>query len=300
VRAISLFAIAAATTALVGCEDSIHRGWLVDRTRILGARTFAMADPGRASLEPGELARIDWLVAAPEGLPALAWSFAACAAPEGNFPEPKCDAALLASGSGAATGEIIAMDFEVPPAAALGNATELLFLAAFCADGAPALDARAFAATCASGEPLLASMMVRLASAGANQNPPPPSVSLGNVVLPEGDPAAPGAPCDAAPAAPAFAAGGPTVDLVYVFDGTEREPNESMMLSTVVTGGELDRQYSAFDAEEAPPKEVRVPWTPPTQDGLAAAGRIVRFYVFLRDGRGGASFGRFSVCVRPS
>jgi len=167
-KATSLFAIAAATTALAACDDSIHRGWLVDRTRVLGARTFAVADPDRASLDPGEAGRVEWLVAAPEGTPALAWSFVACVAPEGNFPEPKCETAVLASGSGAATGEIIAMDLDVPPAAALGNATELLVLAAFCAAGAPALDARAFAATCASGEPLLASMIVRLASAGPN------------------------------------------------------------------------------------------------------------------------------------
>lgn len=297
----SLFAIAAAAMTTVGaCGDSIHNGWLVDRPRVLGARVSAATDHARASLGPSERATITWLVAVPEGTPKFAWAFAACVPPEGNFAEPRCEAPVVAFGSGAAIGEAVAMNLDVPPAAAIGEAKELLVLAAFCADGAPALDARTFSARCATGEPLLSSLVVRLASAGANANPPPPSMRLGDVPLPTDDGAAAGAGCDAAPSAPKVEAGGPAVDFVTLFGGAEREPNESIMLSTVVTGGTLDRQYWAFDREEAAPKELRIGWTPPGRESVGNAGRIVRFYALLRDGRGGASFGRFAVCVRPN
>jgi hypothetical protein len=230
----------------------------------------------------------------------VGWTFAACEPPAGNFARPQCESPVVASGSGAATGEVVAMDLDVPPIEALGSAQELLVLAAFCSTGTPTLDARAFSATCASGEALLASTAVRLASAGPNTNPPPPSVKLGDFLLSEGDTTAAGAACDAAPSAPKFAAGGPAVDLVYTFDGAEREPGESIMLSTIVTDGELDRQYSAFDPDEVPPKEARVPWMPPPSGSVPSGGRVVRFYAVLRDGRGGASFGRFAVCVSPN
>ena len=300
-KASSLLFIAAAAMANVGaCDDSIHKGWLVDRPRVLGARVSATAEPARASLAPSERASITWLVAVPEGAPKRAWAFAACVPPAGNFAEPKCEAPVIASGSGTATGESIAMDLVVPPAAALGDATELLVLAAFCDDGAPALDARAFTARCASGEPLLSSLVVRLASAGPNANPAPPSMRIGDANFPADDRAVAGGPCDGAPDAPKVEAGGPAVDFVYVFSGAEREPNESVTMSTIVTGGELDRQYWTFDREESAPKELRIPWTPPARDRVGGAGQIVRFYALLRDGRGGASFSRFAICVRPS
>ncbi len=282
----------------------------MDRPRVLGARVEA-PDPVRASLAPGERGQIDWLVAGPEGTPTLSWAFAVCVPPEGNVAAPRCTTAVVATGAGTTTGEVATMDFDVPVSDALFDAKALLVLAAFCpvvalgelpsAGGAAAptaLDARTFTATCRSGEPLLASLVVRLASAGVNANPPPPMLRLGDSPIPVDDLAPAGGSCAAAPAAPKFHAGGPEVDLVYAFREAEREPDESIMLATIVTSGELDRQYSAFDPGEAP-KEVRVRWTPPGKEGIAEGGRIVRFYAIVRDGRGGANFSRFAVCVVP-
>jgi hypothetical protein len=294
-----LLAIAALAASVAACDDSIQEGWLVDRTRVLGARVEAAGDLERASLAPGESGRISWLVAMPEDANGFAWAFAACLPPEGNFADPACETTVLLTGSGTAAGELVPMDIAVPPAEELGQAEELLVLAAFCSDGSPDLDAGTFTATCASGEPLLASLLVRVANAGAaNANPPPLSVRLGKTVLPADEGAESAASCDAAPNAPEIVAGGPKEDLVYVFDGTEREADESLLLSTFVTSGKLDRQYSALGPEEATPKKIHVPWTPPGVDAAGEAGLVVRFYVVLRDGRGGASFARFPVCVR--
>ncbi|MEZ5980610.1 MAG: hypothetical protein R3F34_20705 [Planctomycetota bacterium] len=286
-RHVSFFFLVA-IGAVAACEDSIHGGWLVDRPRVLGARVSAVADANRAALVPGERARVEWLVASPEGPPRLAWTFAVCNAPDGLFARPRCERAVVASGSGESSSELITTELAVPPAQALAGARELLVLAAFCSDGAPTLDPRAFTATCASGDALLASVLARVD--GANANPPAPAVRLGDVPL---APDERGEGCDVAHKV----APGAAVDVVHVFGGAVREPGESVTLSTIVTGGELDRQYSTFDAEEAAPKEVRVAWKAP--EDVPAAGRVVRLYALLRDDRGGASFARFSVCVRP-
>ncbi len=274
--------------AFAACEDSIHGGWLVDRPRVLGARVSAAADGTRAALAPGERANVEWLVAAPEGPPRLSWTFAACVTPDGLFARPRCDGTIVAIGSGASASEVVSIEFLVPSADAIAGAKELLVLAAFCSDGAPVLDPRAFTATCANGDALLASALLRVE--GANANPPPPAMRLGDAPLVPDDPYA---SCDVA----TKIAPGTTLDFVHVFGDALREADESITLSTIITGGKLDRQYSTFDAEEAAPKEARIEWKAPSD--VPAAGLIVRLYALLRDSRGGASFARFSVCVRP-
>ena len=200
--AVLLVLTAGAAAFVSACEDSISRGWLVDRTRVLGVSVSSATDPTQASLAPNERGRLTWLVAAPEGVPTVGWTFAACEPPAGNFAEPHCESPVIASGSGTATGEIVAMDLDVPSAVTLGNAQELLVLAAFCDNGTPSLDARAFTATCASGNALLASTVARLASAGPNTNPPSPVIKLGDSVLSEDEGAQAGSTCDAVGSAP--------------------------------------------------------------------------------------------------
>lgn len=284
--------------AMGACEDSIHAGWLVDRPRVLGARVSAIADTRRASLAPGERGRIEWLVAVPDGPPKLAWTFVACVAPEGRFARPRCETPVVATGSGASTSELVTTELTAPTTEALAGSTELVVLAAFCVEGTPTLDARELTATCGAGDPLLASAYVRLATTEPNTNPPPPAVRLGDAPLVEDDRGTAGAPCTSSPSAPKVAPAA-EIDFVHIFDGAARERQEWLTLSTVVTGGELDRQYSAFDSDEEATKEARVAWTAP-KGGVPPAGRVVRLYALLRDDRGGASFSRFSVCVSPN
>jgi hypothetical protein len=300
-RARAGLAAALATAALVACGDSIVRGWLVDRTRVLGVRIEAASDASRAAIAPGEAGTMTWLVAAPDAVPPLSWSYAACAPPSGNFAEVRCDdRPALASGSGDANGELVAMPLAMPSADALGGSTQVLVLAAFCAGGAASLDAASFTGTCADGSaPLLASAFVPVANgADANHNPSPPSgLTMGGAPLPPDDATPSGATCDAAPAAPVIGAG-QKPKLGYTFGDADREPGESLLLSLLTTAGELDHPYFALDPQEAAPKAIEDEWTAPSGADVGPNGRVVRFYAVLRDGRGGASFARFAVCVR--
>ena len=287
------------------CDDAFVKGWLVDRPRVLGARIEATAEPARASIAAGEAARVIWLVGAPNGTGRLDWAYALCAPPRGVLPEPRCEGPTLASGSGASEGEIVAMDVVAPPREALGEATELLALAAFCEGGAPLLDARTFEATCPSGaKPLLASATIRLDSGGANRNPEiaPDAVLLDGAVMPVST-ARVSASCEGGDS-PSVPAGSPH-GLTFRFRAEDREPlpassagAETLIASHVVTAGELERQYSALEPAEAAPKEVAIPWTAPAAEEVPAGGSLVELYFVLRDGRGGLAFARRTVCVR--
>ncbi|MBX3204302.1 MAG: hypothetical protein KF764_04500 [Labilithrix sp.] len=285
-----------------GCDDVDTKGWLVDRTRVLGARVEARGEPSRAAIAPGESMRVTWLVAAPNGTGHLEWAYAVCAAPIGNFPEPRCEGPVLATGAGASDGELVAMDLDAPRA---GDLEELQILAAFCEGGEATLDAARFEATCMGGAPArLAAGKIRLAVAGANQNPELASdavlfdgATLGPSTLRPG-------PCVADPEAPAVAPGTKHA-FVLRFRGDERERVEgaaggleSILASHVVTAGTLKRQYSMFEPEDPAPKEASIEWTAPAEDQVAVEGRLVEIYFVLRDGRGGAAFGRRTVCVR--
>jgi hypothetical protein len=287
------------------CDDTFVKGWLVDRTRVLGARVEVVSEPARASIAPGEPAKVTWIVGAPNGTGRLEWAFAGCAPPVGLLPEPHCEGPTLVSGSGTSDGELVPMDVVAPPAEALGDARALLLLAAFCEHGAPSLDARKFEATCDGGAPaLLASATMRLSSSGPNRNPE--IVSEG--VLFDGA----AMPASTARVGPSCIGGGsPTVvagsahGFTFRFRNEDREPAaesggapETLIASHVATAGELDRQYSALEPGDAAPKEVAIPWTAPSKEEVPSGSRLVEVFFVLRDGRGGLAFARRTVCVR--
>jgi hypothetical protein len=204
-----------------------------------------------------EGATVTWLVASAPAQ--IGWAYAACPAPEGNYTVIRCEGALVSSASGTATGtELVTMDTgALPP--------KTLVLAAFCADGAATLEPRGFTATCASGaEAILASV-----ETGAAPDNRLPSLPDDAVVLPG-------------------CAGPFTLRL----DEAMRDPGESLLLAHFVTAGELDRTYSTLEANEAAPKTVDVPWTPP------ADARDVKVYFVLRDGRGGTAFATRTICKK--
>jgi hypothetical protein len=289
-----------------GCEESDNQGWLVDRTRVLGARVEAKSDPSRASIAPGESMRATWLVASPNGTGRLHWAYVVCAPVAGHFPEPHCESTPLAAGTGRSDGELVVMDLDAPAAQAVGDAQELQLLAAFCEDGDATLDAARFEATCADrGTPRLASATIRLTAGGANRNPE----IVADAVLfdgsPMGEASRPSSSCAAEAKSPVVAAG-TKHEVALRFRGDEREaiPDtregaENVLASHVVTAGKLERQYSMLDPSDPVPKEVSVEWTAPARVEIADGGRLVELYVVLRDGRGGEAFARRTVCVRP-
>jgi len=287
---------------LGACDDTDARGWLVDRTRLLGARTEAASDPTRASVAVGEQANVTWLVASPTPAVALSYAWAACAPPSGDLPSPRCEGAVLASGSGSAgTTGLVGIGLVVPPVAG----TDLFMLGAFCSNGSapPVLDPAHFTATCANGTALLGT--TSLGIGGANHNPPidDGDVFLDDMTLPPSTIGPVDAPCAGAPAAPVVLASGGDRQLHFRFHDEQREVadngvRESLVVSHVVSAGVLDRQYSALDPNEAAPKTVAIPWTPPVASDVPDAGRIIELFFVLRDGRGGTTFARRTLCAR--
>lgn len=208
---------------------------------------------------------VDWLVPAPGAPRRLGWSFATCVAPRGNFAAPRCEGAIATSGSGTSEGDEARMDVGTLPDAAL-------VLAAFCEGDVPAtFDPRSFEATCASGaEPLLASAKSPLPG---NKNP---AVADAAVAVPQG----------------CVQPGGAEEQLLFRFEDEQREAGETLLVATFVTGGELERTYSSLEPDEPAPKTVSVGWKPPETEG------DVRSFFVLRDGRGGTTFVRRTLCVR--
>ena len=290
-----------------GCEETDTKGWLVDRTRVLGVRFEATAEPARAAIAPGETMRATWLVGAPNGTGRLTWAYAICGPALGNFPEPRCEGPVLASATGASEGELVAMELAAPRADAVAGLEELQMLIAFCDAGDAALDASRFAGTCAGSDApaRLASARIRLAAAGPNRNPEiaPDALLFDGQPLPVSTLRA-GA-CAGDVMAPAVAPGSKHAFTVR-FRGDEREPVpgsrdgvESVLASHVVTAGDLDRQYSMLDPTDPAPKEAPVEWTAPPREQVPDDGRLTEIYLVLRDGRGGAALARHTVCVRP-
>jgi len=266
---------------------------------VLAARVSATADPARASIAPAEAMRVTWLVVGPTAPPLVSWAAAICVAPSGRVADPRCEGIAAPSATGTADGSgEIAMSLTAPATAAIGEATELLVVASFCEGGAPALDPARFEASCVGGgEALLASVRVRLAGAGPNQNPEiaADAVRFGDAVVPPSNTHAPGAPCTPGPAAPFAKAGGGHA-FVFRLRGDEREPNETMLLTSVVSAGELDRAFSSIEPADPIPRDVTIPWTAPGD--VPDDGRLVEAFFVLRDGRGGSAFARRTVCVR--
>ena len=204
-----------------------------------------------------ESTSVTWLVA---GAPKqVGWAWAACPAPEGNSAAIRCEGAPIAASVGMTSdSELVTMDTGVLP-------PKTLVLAAFCADGGAALEPSGFNATCASGgEAILASV-----TTGAAADNRLPTIPDDAIALPD--------------------CGGP---FALRLDDAMRDPGESLLLSHFVTAGELDRTYSSLEPNEAAPKTVEVPWTPP------ADARDVKVYFVLRDGRGGTAFATRTICKK--
>ena len=80
-------------------------------------------------------------------------------------------------------------------------------------------------------------------------------------------------------------------------DGTSGR--EVVTLSHFTSGGELERQFSAWEGDGvAWPEGAELEWTP-TEIGPATDGTLVRFWFVARDGRGGLAYTTRAVCVVP-
>jgi hypothetical protein len=300
----------------VGCGDPLDHGEIIRGARVLGARVRVEDEPSRAWPRPGERATVEWLVVSHAPPPALGWGFYACAEADVRVGLPACQRAPFASVvSSSLSTEPPLLSLTVPDLDALGDAVALAIVGAVCADGNAQVDPDRESASCDSDSTAatLASVEVGLARDGrSNQNP---SIEDDRIELdgrqwdaPSGESMAPGSEC-AATAALVATAGSDALQVRFTLARDDREPltseespsgdaRETLTLSHLATGGDLERQFSVIESTEpSATPSVSVDWSPPEQ--APSGGILVRFVFVLRDGRGGTDWTMRDVCVTP-
>ena len=311
----SLLLVLAGASAM-GCGDALMDRALLEGPRVLGARSEATNEPERASVAPGERARVTWLVAAPEGPPAVQWQFGVCEAEATVRGVPYCAAAPFAfAASAESAASLPILEFDMPAEDALLGKSELLVYGAICfgSDVIAPSDSRDLASYRCSESGHDAKLVTTQVTVGresiVNHNP---NLSAAELTF-DGKPWAPW-PVDADTEGSCDEVAGelprvvakqiysigleaPAADREAIERVSARAPGrETYQLSHVVSDGHLERPFSVVD-DDVPDSEIVVQWTAPDQ--VPSGGKIVRFYFVARDLRGGTDFRVGAVCVQP-
>jgi hypothetical protein len=281
--------------SLAACDEPLKSVELVAEPRVLGARVEVEGDPERAAPAPGETATVSFLVAAPEPDLSLGFALAICPAQPRRGARSSCAEepfAAVASANGEAV--VAGLSFDVP--SELDASGRLLVLGVVCPDGSPASDGQSCEGA-DSGTPVALELELgRDDDLNLNPTLQPEAILFDeqewlDIPAVDGD-------CGGL--------GFPEVDIAsrHTFrvelDGADRDPlprsseldpeRESLQLSHFATAGDLSRAFEtiAWDSNELARTTT---WTAPREPGL------VRFWLVLRDFRGGTAFAPRSVCV---
>jgi hypothetical protein len=279
-----------------GCDEPLKSVELVAEPRVLGARVEVAGDPERAAPAPGETATISLLVAAPQLQPSLGFALAVCAAAPRRGGRAACvdqPFALVSSAIGQA--DTASIGFDVPED--LDPSGRLALLGIICPAGSP----RADGASCdgdSAGTPV--QLELELAHDGdVNANPELDAehIFFDDAMWPD-QTAVDG---DCAGLGFVEVAVGSEHRITVQLDESDRDPlpraskldpsRESLQLAHFATAGDLSRAFDtiAWDTDEL---RREVTWTAPQTPGLT------RFWIVLRDFRGGSAFVERSACVQ--
>jgi len=280
---------------LFGCDEPLKPVELVVEPRVLGGRVEVTGDAGRAAPAPGESATATFLVAAPELQPSLGFAFAVCRAAARQGSRTTCadePFAQVSSDNGQADTPSFA--FDVPTE--MDPSGRLALLGIICPDGSPSADGR----SCEGSDPgtPVALELELSREDDVNENPElqPEGIAFDGDVWPELAALA----GDCAGLGFVEVAAGSKHSITIELDESDRDPlprpgkldpsRESLQLSHFATAGDLARAFDAiaWDSEQL---ARQVSWTAPKQPGL------VRFWLVLRDFRGGSAFSERAVCV---
>ncbi|HEX5655932.1 MAG TPA: hypothetical protein VFX59_02005 [Polyangiales bacterium] len=280
--------IALALLPLAACVPEFDPGSLIKDTRVLGAKVEVEGDAERSTPHPGETANVVFVIEGVEKDPVVSWSLAVCLpAPLTNAP---CPESVLARSEG--TGTTPTLQVVVPAESALGDASSLHVSGVI--DGTPLVYELALARSLDEDNLQPSLQQTRFKLDGKDWF--------------EGEALVRG--CRAQPELPQVNADekehkisitlGPDARELYV--GADMEAiYEELQLSTFVSAGELERQFSfveSNDDRERPTVDIK--WTAPKRlRDTADLG--VRLLVVVRDSRGGLSVLERALCtVRPS
>lgn len=292
----ALLAIGFRTSWLtLGCDEPLKSVELVAEPRVLGARVEVAGDAARAAPAPGEAATASFLVAAPELSLSLGFALAACPAASRRGGRSACAAAPFAEvASDNAAGAIARLSFEVP--ADLDPSGRVTVLGIICPGGSPSADG----SSCDGADPgTRVTLELDLArSDDVNSNPELQADAItfdGDVWLDvpgvDGDCTGLGFPEVAVKSKHSLRIDLDESDRDRVPHPDPLDPTrESLQLSHFTTAGDLTRAFETI-AWNSDQLNRQVSWTAPEQTGL------VRFWLVLRDFRGGSAFVERAVCV---
>jgi hypothetical protein len=281
---------------LLGCDDPLKTVELIEEPRLLGARVEVLDDPGRAAPAPGETATVTFLLASPALTQTQGFALAACPAAPRRSARSACAAEPFAAvASGDAEAAAISLTFDVP--AELDAANRIAVLGVVCPYGSPSADGQ----SCDGVEPGQP-VMLELELARDDDTNLNPTLQAESLLLDDAPwPEVPAAEGDCSGLGYAEVEPGSEHALQVSLDDTDRDAvphpaeldplRESLQLSHFATAGDLSRAFEtvAWDSDEL---VRRSSWTAPEQAGL------VRFWLVLRDFRGGSDFVERAICVR--
>lgn len=281
---------------LLGCDDPLKTVELVEEPRLLGARVEVQGDAGRAAPAPGETATAAFLLASPGLSQTQGFALAACPAAPRQSARTACSAepfAQIARADGEA--DQASLTFEVP--IELDPEQRVAVLGIICPFGSPTDDGKSCDGVERGREVTLELELSREGDVNLNPTLEPASLTFDDHEWPElaaaeGDCAGRGYVEVEAGSKHAFEVALSEEDRDRVPHPQPLDPmRESLQLSHFATAGDLSRAFETihWDSDEL---LRRTTWTAPKAPGL------VRFWVILRDFRGGGDFTERSVCVQ--
>jgi len=295
--------ILAAALACAGCDDSLKSVWLIEETRVLGARLEVEADPTRSSPSPGERASLRLFVAAPNAEPRFSYELSVCAVHLANTGFPPCASAPFGTALETEPGNSAArLDFQVPGDIDLERTPHAFVSGMICPDSKLSLDTEGVATCGANNGTELAFEFALGGLEPSNRNPTfgAEAFSLDG----EPWPASTELDCDAG-SLPQVAARSRHVmrfdlaesDFEPLTVQTSVDPDrETLLVSPFSSAGKLGNGFLALSAD-TPLDQRQVTWDAPAF--ADAVPHLVRFYFVVRDPRSGEDFAQRALCVAP-
>ncbi|MEM6955220.1 MAG: hypothetical protein AAF411_17670 [Myxococcota bacterium] len=300
---------------LVGCSDDFDPPWLITGLRVLGVQSTVLEDNARSRPAPGETVRLELVTLAPNEGTRGAYSMFACLTLGTSFGGvAPCEGSLLAVAEDESRSADPVIDVPIP-ADALDTAPQFQMIGVLCERGSIAVDPQEVdpanlgdVQICSDptdpGEIFFFRSDIDDSTAtNLITTFDPDAVTIAGA--PWGEPN--GGPCmpdDGRPRVTAFEKveieiGGFSDDDREFFITTTRSDDivqqESLILASFTTDGELERQFSAIENEGD--TSTSFEWTA-ERDDIPAVG-LVRFMFTLRDGRGGFDSVVRELCVNP-